>query len=225
MIALYIILGIILLIVLVLNLPVGARMVFNNDESKIKVFVGFVGFPVLPKKVNKQNYKSLYKKIKNVKLSEYEPKAQAKPKKKKSSTLDDFKQMLKDKDNLKFIFNKICELLQTYSAKFKKHFHITIDEFLLSLELDSPDKTCIALAAIYPAIAGLIAFLEKSSKLQITDISKLSVAPSFTEGVTKYSIDVKFRVRICVVLIPALKTVLSTFIKINQKQERKQQNG
>lgn len=219
MIALYIILGIIALIVLILNIHVGARLTFSNDSAFVKLVFGFLQIPLFPKKEKVVNVKKVYKKIKNVKLSEYKVQEPEQKKKKKKSTADEFKDLLKNKDNISLIFHKVIELLKVYSVKFKKHFHINIYKMLLSLELGSPDKTCEALGIIYPSIAGILTLLDQSSKLKIKDAGNISVAPSFINGKTQYSIDLLFKVRIIVVLLPALKTALSILFNINQNQK------
>jgi len=219
MIALYVILGIVLLFAVILSLYIRIFLEYNGEIIKLNLQIGPVRLRLLPKKKKKLPYKKLAKKLRGKKLSTMKPK---KKKAKKENKLTDVKletlieDLSKNSKNpalTKIVLNTIKE----FTLRFRHKLHSRIERFIITVDGKEASATCIQTALISQGVTYFIELLDNFT--QLTPIKKDSVAviPSFDGQGYRFDLKGDFKVRIASILAAFVSAAFKSMTEdINQ---------
>lgn len=179
---LYILLGVLLFILLILLIPIGIKLKYQN-EPELSLYIGFVKLRLIPEKTKKPK-KEKTKKKKEDKTNE--------PEKKKN---------IIQKKGLSWFVNIIKKTAELACGVLKDFFkHILIKKFMLSITVASDDAAKTAVnygyycSAVYPVV-GLIVGAVKCKKYGV------DIKPNFDENAkSDYFIELEAKIRILWIL-------------------------
>mgnify|MGYP003295803849 CR=1 FL=1 len=213
MIALYILLGLVVLIALILSLNVEISYRLKGKIFSLWLRVGPVKIKLLPSKKKRINYKKLAKKLRGRKISEIKF---ARKKKKQSGKELDIKELFSDLRLDKMIdeisksaknpelVKIILMSVKEFALKFKTKLHTTVDHLVIKVDEKDAAKTCIRVGIITQAVSYLLEFLDCFTNMKALKENSVAVIPSFDDSGYEFYIDGKFRLRI--------GTLLTSFI-------------
>lgn len=176
---LYILFGILLFILLVLLIPVGIKLKYQN-ELQLFLYIGFVKLRLIPEKPKKEKAK---KKTEN-----------------KTDKPEKNKNIIKEK-GLPWLVSLLKKLAELAGGVLKDFFkHIIIRKLMLSITVASDDAAKTAVnygyycSAVYPAV-GLIAGAVKCKKYGV------DIKPNFDENAkSNYFVELEAKIRILWIL-------------------------
>ncbi len=204
MIALYILLGLIVLIALILSLNVEISYRLKEKVFSLYLRVGPVKIKLVPGKKKKFNYKKLAKRLRGRKISEIKF---AKKKKESGKSLD-IKELFSDLRIDKMIdeisksaknpeLTKIVLMaVKEFSLKFQKKLHTHITHLVIKVDEKDAAQTCIRAGIITQAVSYLLEFLDVCTNMKAMKNGAVAVIPSFDDSGYEFLIEGKFRIRI-----------------------------
>lgn len=179
---LYILFGILLFILLVLLIPVGIKLKYQN-ELQLFLYIGFVKLRLIPEKPKKTKKEKAKKKTEN-----------------KTDEPEKNKNIIKEK-GLPWLVSLLKKLAELAGGVLKDFFkHIIIRKLMLSITVASDDAAKTAVnygyycSAVYPAV-GLIAGAVKCKKYGV------DIKPNFDENAkSNYFVELEAKIRILWIL-------------------------
>lgn len=206
--ALYIILGILLLLFLLTLIRVQVFMQYTDDVA-LSVKVLFVKIRILPSAKKKKKEKPKKEKPKEKKSKEEKPKKEKKEKKKKPSYLS----KLKEKKGLSGLLSLFTSLAKIAAGMLKGIFsHIVIKKLDVGISLSGEDAATVAVnygrvcSALYPAVNVITA-------ATICENYHVVVEPVFEpDKPTEVYADIHAYLRIIFVLAEAIKAAVKLLI-------------
>lgn len=220
MIALYIILGIIILVALLVILSVGIDFKYSADGLFVRIIAGPLKILVIPSEKKKTDYKKLSRKLKNKKISEAsftEEKKEKKPEKpaKKlkfgrtgeavNDLISAISEMSDDPEALRFLLVSIKKLAEN----FKKSLRVRITSLKASIDAGDAAKSCIACGALSQFVSYFLEFLGNYTNLKELKENSVSIAPAF--DMSGYNFDISFSLKTRIFHL--LKALISSFIE------------
>ena len=200
MVALYIIGGILLLIVLLLILPVGIRIKYDNDFF-LYVSIGFVRIKVIPSKQKKIRI-SDYSERKLERQRKRQQKKDAKKEKKKAVNTKKEKKdnvltaRLKNFDTAPDMIEQLYDMLALVSDKFAKRLTVKIFKLDAIIGSDNAAKTAIIYGGACSLAGCISAFLDQHMKLKKRNEASINISPDFLSEKTTVKADVLMTVTI-----------------------------
>lgn len=179
---LYILLGILLFILLILLIPVGIKLKYQN-EPQLFLYIGFVKLRLIPEKPKKPKKEKAKKKTEN-----------------KANKPETNKSIIKEKGLPWFVslLKKLAELAGGVLKDFFKH--IIIRKLMLSITVASGDAAKTAVnygyycSAVYPAV-GIIVGAVKCKKYGV------DIKPNFDEKAkSNYFVELEAKIRVLWIL-------------------------
>ncbi|MBQ5398291.1 MAG: DUF2953 domain-containing protein [Ruminococcus sp.] len=216
MLALYIILGVLLLLFLLTLFNIWVYFVYDESPSLV-VKAAFLKFQILPPKPKKK------KKKKQKQKEKPKEKKQKKPEKKEKSSFD-LKAYVKQKgiSGLVNIFKRVAKLASGILKGLFRHLHVTELKILLKIagedSADAGEKYGKVCAVFFPALRAI---------MQVVNIEDydVSVDPDFTaDAVNRAYAVVTARIRIIFILTTVLSkafAALMLFLKAKPKKQKK----
>lgn len=179
---LYILFGILLFILLVLLIPVGIKLKYQN-ELQLFLYIGFVKLRLIPEKPKKTKKEKAKKKTEN-----------------KTDEPEKNKNIIKEK-GLPWLVSLLKKLAELAGGVLKDFFkHIIIRKLMLSITVASDDAAKTAVnygyycSAVYPAV-GLIVGAVKCKKYGV------DIKPNFDENAkSNYFIELEAKIRVLWIL-------------------------
>lgn len=233
MIALYILLGLVVLIALILSLNVEITYRLKDKVFSLWLRIGPVKFRLLPKKKKSFNYKKLAKKLRGRKISEIK----FARKKKSSDKSLDIKELFSDLELDRMIeeiskSTKNPELvkitlmaIREFALKFQTKLHTSISSLVIKVDEKDAAKTCIRAGLITQAVAYFIEFLDVCTNLKPIKENSVAVIPSFDDSGYEFLIEGKLRLRISSLITSfisaAFKSVAAASNENNTSAKRK----
>ncbi len=173
-IALYIILGLILMITLMLSLRVNLHVIYE-DELSVYLRVLFFKYYLYPEKAKK-----------------FSAKKHDKKKKKESAKKTAIKQVEngEQKSTLLSKLNLVKEILSVFVKSFPKHLHVKVAR--LHVKVGSPDaaQTAILYGAISGVVAGIVELIDSYTRLKPLSSNSICVDPDFTAEESEVKINI-----------------------------------
>lgn len=218
MIALYILLGIVLLIAAILLIPASITIAYQENVS---LAISVLGIRI----------RQMPKPKKPVKLSSYSKKALARQRKKDERKA---RRLLKKKANQDSKTKKEQEgsrepksLLQNLSlikrlaavllSKTAKHVRIEARRLVITVGTDDAAKTAILFGSVNQAAIALLEFLKQTGNLRQTRRSQIAVKADFTSDKTTADVKLVFSMRVWQ-LLDILLSTLKRLIKEKRKK-------
>ena len=205
--AIYILLGIMLLLILIGLTPISLLLTYNG-EFAVRVRVLFLRFSILPGKPKKE------KKVKT-KKGEEAPSAEAKTKKKRTVS-DIFKMISQGID----IFKLLLELLGRLAARMR------VKEFDLSLKVGGENAADAGIrygtfcAVLYPAYGLMLSKCKVSHKH-----SQLNISADFDNNDTEVNFRARVNLALFVVIWAALRAVCKYIAHIVRQNKQNSVKG
>lgn len=173
-IALYIILGLILLITLMLSFRVNLHVIYE-DELSVYLRVLFFKYYLYPEKTKK-----------------FSAKKHDKKKKKESAKKTAIKQVEngEQKSTLLSKLNLVKEILSVFVKSFSKHLHVKVAR--LHVKVGSPDaaQTAILYGAISGVVACIVELIDSHTRLKPLASNSICVDPDFTAEESEVNINI-----------------------------------
>lgn len=221
MIALYILLGIIILITLILITSVGVDLRYCDDIFSLRIIAGPLKIKVIPAKEKKKSCKKLARRLKDKKISEitFEKKKKVKKEKKKEKkklkfgrtgdTVNDFissvSELSDDPESLRFLLVSLKKL----SEAFKKALKIRLFSLKASVDAGDAAKSCIICGGLNGAASLLLEFADNNSKLYPVKDDTVKITPAFDNSGYIFDIGLSVKVRI----IWIIKSLVASMIE------------
>lgn len=204
--ALYIILGIIVLVAAILAMRVGISIVLE-DELCVYLRVLFLKFRLYPAKKKRGSIKK-YKK-KKVK------------KKKPSTVVRESGTEPKRKPPLTETIRTVTELLGVFARTFAKHLHVRLAKIYIRIGTEDAARTAILYGAVSGAVACLIDTLDSITSLSSLSRSEISVEPDFLSDRSVARLNISLSLSVFGALTVLIKT-LFRYLKLKITKNRKE---
>ncbi len=204
--AIYIILCIIAGIVLLLSIPVGINIIFE-DELCVYVRLLFLKIRLYPSKKKR-----------------FDPKKHDRKKKKKENAP---RTVLKERDELKKKpstmenISTVTEIIKTFFKHFSRHLHVKLTK--IHIKVGSPDaaQTAILYGAISGAVSCLVELIDEITNLSRLSSSSISVEPDFLADKTQARINILLYINSFGAILVILRTLIKYFILKNKNSNNK----
>lgn len=206
MVALYITLGIIVLVAAILAMRVGISIVLE-DELCVYLRVLLLKFRLYPAKKKRESTKK-YKK-KKVK------------KKKPSTVVRKSDTELKQKPPLNETIKTVTELLGVFSRAFAKHLHVRLAKIYIRIGTEDAAKTAILYGAVSGAVTCLIDTIDSITSISSLRCSEISVEPDFLSDRSVARLNISLSLSVFGALAVLLKT-LFRYLKLKITKNRKE---
>lgn len=212
MIALYIILGIILIIAFILSLYVHVIYEYDGDYFVLYATIGPLRFAIIPEKEEKFRFRKIAKWLRDKKISTYKPLKSRKTLREESyaDLIDTLIQDLaKTAKNPEFA-RLMLHIAKIIVLEFRHKLHTTIDRIIIQVDEGEAADTCIRVGAVSQTVAYIIEFLNVFTIYHPPAIEKIAVIPSFDYGGYKFDIKGRFKVRIINILIAIMSSAFKS---------------
>lgn len=218
MIALYILLGIVLLIAAILLIPASVTIAY---QEKVSLAISVLGIRI----------RQIPKPQKPVKLSSYSKKALARQKKKderrarrllkkKAAQENKKKEAQKESREPKSLLQNLSlikRLAAVLLSKTAKHVRIEARRLIITVGTDDAAKTAILFGSVNQAAIALLEFLRQTGNLRQTRRSQIAVKADFTSDKTTADVKLVFSMHVWQ-LLDILLSTLKRLIKDKRKK-------
>ncbi|MBE6586913.1 MAG: hypothetical protein E7647_00700 [Ruminococcaceae bacterium] len=204
MIALYIILGLVLIIGLLLSISVGIGYKYKNGVFTLYVTVGPVKIKLLPKKRKRFNYKKLAKRLRGRRISDIRFTAKEKQKGgeldlkalfsdlRLDKMIDEISRSTKNPELVKILLLTIKEFV----LKFRTKLHTTVRHLIIKVDEKDAADTCIRVGVLSQAAAYLLEFLNIFTNMKPQKPDTVAIVPCFDNSGYDFYIDGGFRITV-----------------------------
>lgn len=204
-IALYIILGIVLLIGLFLSLRIKLQIIYKEE---LKLYFRFLFFKtdLLSKDAtNKIDIKKLIATI------EEKPEAEIS----EADTSESSSPSIIDK------LNSVRQILSLLFNAFRKHLHVKLTQIQIKVATSDAAQTAILYGAVSTAVACIIELIDSQTNLDKLKKSSVTVEPDFISEKS----DIKLNILLSISLLGIIKVMMKSFFKYFSINEKTQINN
>lgn len=200
--ALYILLGIIVIVALLLSINVSLHIIYKDDLN-IYLKVLFIKYNIFPEKKKKFNKKDFSKKEKGKKSKPDVVITEKSTKEKKPSLVDKI--------------SYIKEILSVFLKAFSKY--LKIDLKTLHIVIASPDaaQTAITYGAISGIVAGIVELIDSYTNLKSLKEDSIIVKPDFTSENSEININISLSISVLGALVTLSKTLWKSILLKNKQ--------
>ena len=205
MIALYIIIGIFVLLAVILSLNCSLRLIFDSSaEENINIYakIGFYKIYIIPEKFKKTKKK----KAEKIKKTKNQRQVKLSPEKTDGEIQES---EIKENYGLREIFDAAKKILPVIWLKLRKRLKIRIYKIDAVLASDEAHKTALIYGSAIQSAHYFNEILERNFRIYKRP-DNIKIVPDFSKINPEFNIDVKFSMR----LINLLGLLLSVIFKI-----------
>lgn len=201
-IALYILLGLIVIVAILLSIRVGLHIIYEDDLN-VYLKVLFIKYSIYPAKKKKFNIKKYNKKEKK-KKSQSDIVIKEKSEKEKNPSL---------LDKISFI----KEILSVFLKAFSKHLKVNLKKLHIIVATPDAAQTAITYGAISGVTAGIVELIDSYTNLKALNEDAIIVKPDFTSEKSEVSINISLSISVLGALITLGKTLWKSILLKNKQ--------
>ena len=199
MLALYIFLGVVLLLGLLLSVRVRLEITAQEEVTLI-LRILFLKFRLYPKRVTPRSARrDAKKKKKTGHKSKQKTKVPTAGKPKGKKSIGDLLRTLK----------MVCRIVRRLHKRFHKHLRLTLNRVVVKVGTDDAAKTAIYYGVASSAFSYLVTLIDNLFTVKTKRSSDLRLEPDFLGGAITYDVQIEFSIRLYAVVKLALHALFS----------------